>query len=125
MLDRLVMNAERLEGILATDLPLRGVRYRKDDLPVAYVLEIEGEEFSHYWFSCYDMSYTGSSLGMWLMLDAVRRAKDAGHRHAYLGTAYGEKGRYKMNITPLEFWDGSEWSADLRRLKKLVTEDPK
>lgn len=118
-----VMTAERLSGILNTTLPLRGVRYTKDDLTAAYVLEIEAEGFSHYWFSCYDMSYAGTSLGMWLMLDAVRRAKDAGYAYLYLGTAYGAKGRYKMNITPLEFWDGSEWNADETLLKKLISND--
>lgn len=118
-----VMTRERLEGILATVLPLHGIRYRHNDTPVAYVLEVEGDDMTHYWFSCYDTTYAGSSLGMWLMLDAVRRAKDAGMQHIYLGTAYGEKGRYKMNIAPLEYWNGSAWDADMKRLKQLVVDD--
>lgn len=118
-----VMTRERLDGILASDIPLQGVQYSHNGTPVAYVLEVDEEDFSHYWFSCYDTSYAGSSLGMWLMLDAVRRAKAAELRHLYLGTAYGEKGRYKMNITPLEYWNGTTWDADAKRLKQLVTED--
>lgn len=118
-----VMSAKRLEGILNTALPLRGIRYRSGTLPVAYVLEIESEGSVHYWFSCYDMSYAGSSLGMWLMLDAVRRATKEGREHLYLGTAYGEKGRYKMNITPLEFWGGNGWNTDAKLLKHLIQGD--
>ena len=120
-----VMTKERLEGILATTLPLRGLRYAENGVEVAYVLEIADGDFSHYWFSCYDMAYAGSSLGMWLMLDAVRRAQGEGREHLYLGTAYGDKGRYKMNITPLTFWDGDGWNADEKRLKRLISEDPK
>lgn len=118
-----VMSRERLEGILTTELPLRGMRYSHNGIPAAYVLEVQEGRIAHYWFSCYDTSYAGSSLGMWLMLDAVRRAKDVGYSHLYLGTAYGEKGRYKMNINPLEFWSGTEWDTDLKRLKQLVTDD--
>lgn len=118
-----VMSRERLEGILDTDLPLQGIRYSRNGTPVAYVLEVQEGDMTHYWFSCYDTSYAGSSLGMWLMLDAVRRAKDAGMDYLYLGTAYGEKGRYKMNITPLEYWNGTTWDTDMKRLKELVNKD--
>lgn len=118
-----VMSKERLAGILKTMLPLQGVRYTHEGTPIAYVLEIADEGFAHYWFSCHDMSYAGSSLGMWLMLDGVRRAKDEERDYLYLGTAYGEKGRYKMNITPLEFWDGNTWNTDLTQLKRRTKED--
>jgi leucyl-tRNA---protein transferase len=118
-----VMSRERLEGILDTDLPLQGIRYSRNGILVAYVLEVQEGDMTHYWFSCYDTSYAGSSLGMWLMLDAVRRAKDAGMHYLYLGTAYGEKGRYKMNITPLAYWTGTTWDTDMKRLKELVTTD--
>jgi arginyl-tRNA--protein-N-Asp/Glu arginylyltransferase len=118
-----VMSRERLEGILNTELPLQGIRYSHNGTPAAYVLEVLEGDIAHYWFSCYDTRYAGSSLGMWLMLDAVRRAKDTDLSQLYLGTAYGEKGRYKMNISPLEFWNGTIWDTDLKRLKQLVTED--
>lgn len=118
-----VMSKERLAGILKTALPLRGVRYAREGIPVAYVLEVADEGFAHYWFSCHEAEYAGTSLGMWLMLDGVRRAKDDGREYLYLGTAYGEKGRYKMNITPLEFWDGNEWNTDCRELKRRISND--
>lgn len=118
-----VMSPERLEGILDTTLPLRAIRYTKDGVSVAYVLEVTGADFSHYWFSCYDLQYARSSLGMWLMLDAALRAKAEGLKYLYLGTAYGEKGRYKMNLTPLSFWDGVEWNAKEPLLKELIARD--
>ncbi len=118
-----VMSEERLAGILSTDLPLYGTAYAKDGNRVAYVLEVKGADFVHYWFSCYDTSFSGSSLGMWLMLDSVRRAKQEGSTYAYLGTAYGEKGRYKMNIAPLQFWDGTTWQENDTLLKERIVHD--
>ena len=118
-----VMPAERLYGILQTPLPLRGVCYRKDGAPAAYVLEAAHGDWMHYWFSAYDSSYAHTGLGMWLMQDALRRAADEKRRFLYLGTAYGDKGRYKTNIAPLEFWDGETWNDDIRRLKRLIKED--
>lgn len=118
-----VMTSERLNGILASALPLRGIRYRVGKESVAYILEVDGDTFGHYWYSCYTEQYAESSLGMWLMLDAVRRAKAEGCVHFYLGTAYGDKGRYKMNVSPLEFWDGSGWNADAKALKERIATD--
>jgi arginyl-tRNA--protein-N-Asp/Glu arginylyltransferase len=114
-----VMSEERANGILESSLPLRGVRYEKEGEIAGYVLEVASEGFSHYWFSCYASAYAGSSFGMWLMLDAVARAKNEGRDAIYLGTAYGSKGRYKTNFEPLEYWNGSVWSADLTSLKLL------
>lgn len=118
-----VMPAERLEQILSRDLPLRAAVYTKDGTPVAYVLEVQEGTFCHYWYSCYSLSYMNTSLGMWLMLDAVRRAAAHPHAHLYLGTAYGEKARYKTNIPGLEYWNGNEWNGDPRTLQELIRSD--
>lgn len=116
-----IMSPERLEGILATPLPLRGIRYSEQGVPVGYALEVAGEGFLHYWYPVFLPDRVHTSLGMWMMLDAVRRAKNEHRGYAYLGTAYGEKGRYKMNVGPLEFWDGKEWQNDTSALKALVS----
>lgn len=116
-----VMTEERTRGILATALPLRGVRYEKNGVLAGYVLEIAKDGFAHYWYSCYAPHFAGTSFGMWLMLDAAGRARDEGRAHLYLGTAYGAKGRYKLNFEPIEFWDGAIWDADGKRLKALIS----
>lgn len=118
-----VMPAERLARILARDLPLRATAYAFEGTIVAYVLEVAEGSFSHYWYSCYDLSYANTSLGMWLMLDIVRRASTEDRSHVYLGTAYGEKAKYKTNVPGLEFWNGNEWVADTVRLQTLMRND--
>lgn len=118
-----VMSPERLRSIVTTPLPLQVTRYENDGTPVAYVFEIISDTLTHYWYSCWTEAYSDTSIGMWIMVDVVRRAQANGRTHAYLGTAYGAKGKYKTNLSPLEFWDGSTWSADDERLARYIGED--
>lgn len=113
------MPRERLETILQSGLISEVIVYKKEAAPVAYVLEVSDGEMGHYWFSFYDMAYSRQSLGIWLMLDALRDAKAAGKTHYYLGTVYGEKALYKTNFSPLQWWSGESWSDDVRLLKEL------
>ena len=120
-----VMPPSRFDAILKTPLPIRFVTYTKEGQLAAAALEVSAATFGHFWFSAYDVSYAYQSLGMWLMLDAVREAQRSGRTHFYLGTVYGEKALYKTNLEPLEFWNGSAWDTDLARLKKVARSEPK
>ncbi len=113
-----VMPRERLEFVLACGLVSTIVVYRIKDKITGYVFEVGDEIFSHYWFSFYDLSLTKQSLGLWLMLDCVRDAKERGLKHYYIGTVYGEKALYKTNFEPLLWWNGKEWNRDVRLLKE-------
>src|SRR5437870_4904348 len=77
----------------------------------------------HYWYSFYDLALAKQSLGLWLMLDAVRDAQERGLTHYYLGTVYGEKALYKTNSEPLEWWDGKQWQSDVALLKERGRSD--
>ena len=113
-----VMPRERLELWLSSGLVTTIIEYRDTERAVGYVLEIESGPMCHYWFSAYDLALTKQSLGLWLMLDCLRDAKDAGLAHYYLGTVYGQKALYKTNFEPLEWHDGATWSRDLELLKE-------
>ena len=109
----------RLTTILYSGLITSVLIYRSTHTPAAYVLEVEDGMMGHFWFSFYDLSYTKQSLGLWLMLDCIRSAKERGLSNYYLGTVYDESARYKLNFKPLEWWDGNSWSRDTERLKHL------
>lgn len=119
----IVMTKDRFLGILERDLPLRAVAYYDDGILVAGVLEIADGPFLHFWFSCFEPSLVHTSLGMWLMQDAIRRATDEGREYLYLGTAYGEKAKYKMNVPGLEYWTGCRWEKDISKLKTKIDDD--
>src|SRR3989338_5919605 len=117
------MPRERLTTILNSGLVTNTTIYRSLSKPVAYVLEVEDGTMSHYWFSFYDLAYAKQSLGLWLMLDCLRDAKELGLEHYYLGTVYGDKAIYKTNFKPLEWWNGNVWSRDVALLKELGRKD--
>jgi len=117
------MPRERLTAILNSGLVAKTIVYRSLSGPVAYVLEVEDGDMSHYWFSFYDLAYAKQSLGLWLMLDCLRDAKERGREHYYLGTVYGDKALYKTNFKPLQWWDGKGWNRDVALLKELGRKD--
>jgi arginine-tRNA-protein transferase len=120
-----VMPRERLELILDFGIISTVVSYRKDGEIIGYVFEVADEHSGHYWYSFYDLSYAKQSLGLWLMLDCVRDAKEADLAHYYLGTVYGGKTLYKGNFEPLEWWNGEEWSKNMKALKEFSRTDEK
>ncbi|MBP6888718.1 MAG: GNAT family N-acetyltransferase [Candidatus Pacebacteria bacterium] len=117
------MPRERLELILDSGLVTRIVEYKKDNEPQAYLLLVETETVSHYWYSFFKEEYIKTSLGMWLALDHIRTLATSSKRYFYFGTCYAEKALYKTNVEPLEFWDGREWLHDIPLLKSLCRSD--
>ena len=115
------MPRERLETIMRGTPAIKTTVYRSlSGQVVAYVLEVEDGAMSHYWFSFYDLAYAKQSLGLWLILDALRDAKARGLMYCYLGTVYGDKTLYKTNFKPLQWWDGEQWSSDIALLKEYA-----
>ena len=114
-----IMPLDRLMTILKSGVVSHVVSYSNEGVPVAYVLECSDKQMTHFWFSFYDLGLIHQSLGMWLLLDSARSAKDGGADYLYVGTVYGEKALYKTAFKNLEYWDGSNWIADIKKLKDL------
>lgn len=123
----LVMPEKRLETMLDSDLITNIVFYTglNSTRSIACVFEVSDKNITHFWYSFYDLSLVHQSLGMWLMLDSARHAKDAGKKYFYAGTVYSEKALYKTAFDNIEYWNGSEWVADKKQLKKLGRSDNK
>lgn len=118
-----VMPRERLELILDMNLVSSVIEYSKDGIAQAYLLLVEDETISHYWFSFYKHDYAKTSLGMWLALDHIRELANGSKHYFYFGTCYAEKALYKTNVEPLQFWNGKEWIMDTPLLKSLCRSD--
>ncbi len=118
-----VMPRERLELILDMNLVSTVIEYSKDGIPQAYLLLVEDETISHYWFSFYGHDYAKTSMGMWLALDHIRELSTGSKKYFYFGTCYAEKALYKTNVEPLEFWNGETWIQDTPLLKSLCRSD--
>lgn len=119
-----VLSKERLKRILNYSPETKVVEYRDlENIPRAYIIEIHGKEFTHYWFSFYDLSLAYQSFGMWLMINRVENAKVKNKKYCYLGTVYGSKALYKTNIPSLEYWNGEKWTSNMERLKERAKTD--
>ncbi len=119
----LLMPEERLKTILNSGLITQVVSYSRDNTPIAYVFEVSDKNMTHFWYSFYDPSLVYQSLGMWLMLDSARHAKKNNKEYLYVGTVYGDKALYKTAFDNIEYWNGDEWVADKKHLKKLGRSD--
>lgn len=118
-----VMPKERIMAILQSGLVTHIVAYHKDKQPIAYVFEISDNSMTHFWFSFYNLDYIHQSLGMWLMLNSARIAKEHRVEHFYVGTVYGEKALYKTAFKDAEYFNGDVWVNDIKKLKSLSRTD--
>lgn len=118
-----VMPKERLLTILNSGLITEIVTYKNEGKLTGYVFEVSDSQMTHFWFSFYDLSLVHQSLGMWLLLDSARRAKERKADYFYIGTVYGQKALYKTAFKNLEYWDGEKWIADIKKIKHLGHED--
>lgn len=112
-----VMPKERLLKIIQSEFITHVVIYKENETPRAYVFEVSDRHMAHFWFSFYDLLYANQSLGMWLMVDRARAAKENKKRYFYVGTVYAEKALYKTNFDNLEYWNGTKWNKDVGKLR--------
>lgn len=118
-----VMPPERLKSILEENLITHIVTGKLNEKPASYIFEVSDNTMTHFWYSFYDLSLVYQSLGLWLMLDSARRAKDRGEKYLYIGTIYGEKALYKTAFENIEYWNGLTWTKGIKEIKKLGRED--
>jgi arginyl-tRNA--protein-N-Asp/Glu arginylyltransferase len=117
------MPRERLDFIMRSPFISHIIVYSQAGAIIGYAFELREGDSAHYWYSFYDLSFVRESLGLWLMLDCVRDAAEAGLEYYYLGTLYGEKALYKTNFEPLEWWSGQAWESDIKRLRERSRSD--
>ena len=112
---------EKLKQVEKADVLTDVVMYTdENDKPQGYVFLIHDGNAVHYWLSFFSIDLVKKSFGIWMMLQEIQQAQKEGKGYIYLGTCYGQKGRYKLNFTPFEFWNGESWIRDIEQLKDLL-----
>jgi hypothetical protein len=120
------LSEERLRFLLASPLFTTVLLWSREKKgPAAFAFLVEAENLLHYWFVFYSAKESDTSVnGSGFLTDFVHFAREAGVTHAYLGTGYGRKSRYKWRgIRPVEFWDGEDWSRDREDLGRRQEND--
>lgn len=108
------MPQERLLHILQEKALTHIVEYRDGSELAGYVFLVSDVHMSHVWFYFYAPSFAQTSFGMWVLLNEASVAQHEDKKYFYIGTAYGDKSRYKTNFAHLEFWNGNEWKQDTK-----------
>jgi len=119
------MTLERLKFVLSKETGSHILSFTSNGETLGYILAgIEGNAFQ-YWYAFFNQAYMKShSLGKWMMWRTIHWAKENGLSYVYLGTCYGKHSLYKVrDHKGLEFFDGSRWNSDVKRLKELCKTD--
>ena len=119
------MTEERLKFVLSKTTGNHILSFTSEGKTLGYILAaIEGNTL-HYWYAFFDQAYMKShSLGKWMMWRTIHWAKEQNLGYVYLGTCYGKHSLYKVrDHKGLEFFDGSRWNTDAKRLKELCKTD--
>lgn len=120
------MTAGRLEHLLQKPFLNEVAVISAGDRWVGLVLLPRTAKSAHYWFSLYDPDWEPSlSLGKWILGETAAKLRAEGLHHLYLGTAYGDKARYKFQgaSAGVAFFDGNGWSTNLDELDRRLTAD--
>ncbi len=115
-LDRL-FNSEIVSHILLFEDEAHGT-----EVGIA-TLYLESPVLGYYYYAFYDLNYYQRNLGMYMMTSAVECMARLGFKHLHLGTCYSKNALYKFQFSGSEFFNGFEWSGNLKELKYLITRD--
>jgi hypothetical protein len=119
------LKPERLHYILDKPYLREVMTWTLDGQLNAFALIVSGPWGAHYWYVFYQNDPDRQSApGHGYLLDFLDWARDENLPHAYLGTGYGIKSRYKTRgLAGVEWWDGNHWSRDKDRLVRSQEAD--
>ena len=122
------MSFERLDnlfnGKLVTDLLVFQDQETGSEVGTV-ALFTQPSRMSFFYFSFYDLEYVKKNLGMYMMTRAVQLFQKLEYNYIYLGTVYSKESLYKTNFSSTEFFNGLEWSWDMKQLKFLIDRSSK
>jgi arginyl-tRNA--protein-N-Asp/Glu arginylyltransferase len=120
-----IMSEERLTYVLHTKYQNKNILYYDEDQLMGGMIMVEDKEKDniHVWYIGYKEELKHTGFGIWMFLDMMQFAKDGKYKHFYVGTAYGDKAKYKLNFEGLEYFDGNTWLSDVKSLKNLLKND--
>jgi arginyl-tRNA--protein-N-Asp/Glu arginylyltransferase len=82
---------------------------KKTNRDIGWSICYRSNNFLHYAYPFYDLSYFEKNMGIIMMTKTIQWAKENGMEFCYLGSIWEEKAKYKLQFFPEEFFDGKEW----------------
>jgi arginyl-tRNA--protein-N-Asp/Glu arginylyltransferase len=94
--------------------------YSIDSISIGYTITYQSSSILHYSYPFYNLTDAPKDIGLGMMIRAIIHAQDKGLQYAYLGSLQRPNDTYKLQFEGLEWFTGSEWSADLEQAKKVI-----
>ena len=117
-----IMSDERLETLFTAPVATHIMIFHEGGKEAGYVvLYVEPPRMGFYYYSFYDLTLFDRNLGLYIMTFAVKHFAEQNLQLLYLGTCYSERALYKTQFRGCEFFNGVQWSSDIRELKFLVS----
>ncbi len=83
---------------------------------ICYQVLYKNDDLVHTNSVFYDSKYHDVGIGTRVLIEVSKIAHQEKLKHAYMGTCYA---MYKRNIPGFEFFNGFEWSANIKELKYI------
>ena len=121
-----IMTYQRLESLfnskIINHLLLFSDINEAKDVGIA-TLYLEKKKLVYYYYAFYDLNYYKQNLGMFMMTSAVDFFAQSQFDNIYLGTCYSRNALYKTQFSGFQFFNGFQWSENLKELKYLIKRD--
>lgn len=119
------LQPERLQYILEKPFLTGIMVWTQKDHLTAFALIAQGDWGAHYWYVFYQNDPgLETAPGHGYLLDFLEWARGEHLPHAYLGTGYGKKSRYKSRgLSGIEWWEGGNWNKEKEKLVRFQEAD--
>ncbi|MFQ5637361.1 MAG: hypothetical protein ACE5IR_05145 [bacterium] len=121
-----VMTRDRLDSLFRSKIVTHVLVFHdsKTEQAVGLVtLYLEKKTLAYYYYAFYDLNYYERNLGMFMMTSAVDYFAAENVNSMYLGTCYSRNALYKTQFRGAEFFNGFQWSQNLKELKYMIERD--
>jgi hypothetical protein len=112
---------ERIEGLFHVPLTTHVVLFQEADGTDAGIVSLYRDGTTWFYSNAFYPADAPSGRGAFLMTETVRRLSAMGQDFLHLGTCYARSALYKAQFPGVEFFDGTGWSGDLKRLKQILS----
>jgi arginyl-tRNA--protein-N-Asp/Glu arginylyltransferase len=121
-----IMTYQRLDTLFDSKVVTHLLVYhdpaQKQDIGLV-TLYLEKDKMAYYYYSFYDLNYYSRNLGMYMMTSAVDYFSRTKKTYLYLGSCYSRNALYKTQFSGAEFFNGVQWSTNIKELKYLIERD--
>lgn len=91
--------------------------------PIGYAICYINSTLIHYSYPFYDLGKSSKDMGLGMMTKAIQYAQEKGLAYVYLGSLQRPSDTYKLQFTGLQWFDGTTWSTDEKKVRELLAEN--